>query len=414
MTEPDSYTAQQAADPRTPAQELADIAALRPDLRPAVASNPSAYPALLEWLGGLGEPAVDAALRARSAAPPTSPPTAGHPATQPHGGPPHGGPPHQPGAPTPFGAPSGAPVPFGAPPYGAPPQGAVNPYASGPTQPYAGTPVQPYGGTPGQPYGGTPGQPYGGAPGQPYGGTPPRSGSKKVLWIVLGVLGGLLVLGIVAAILVGRFIAENADEIIDTVSLTALHEACAVEDWQACDDLYRQAPPGSDEETFGDTCGDRVEAGSGVTCVDRFGTGTGTGSDLDGGSGGDAGLVDTRNDYGDDPELDALWDACAAGDGVACDDLYAEAPFGSAYEEFGSTCGGTTDGSSFCDAASGIQEGNTYGDNPMLDSLWDACAAGDDQACDDLFDTSPLGSEYEDFGNTCGGRGDGSSYCVEP
>ena len=44
--------------------------------------------------------------------------------------------------------------------------------------------------------------------------------------------------------------------------------------------------------------------------------------------------------YGDDPELDALYDACAAGDGDACDDLYYQSPFGSEYEEFGNTCGG--------------------------------------------------------------------------
>lgn len=43
--------------------------------------------------------------------------------------------------------------------------------------------------------------------------------------------------------------------------------------------------------------------------------------------------------YGDDPELDALWDACAAGQGKACDDLYHAAPVDSEYERFGYTCG---------------------------------------------------------------------------
>ncbi len=46
-----------------------------------------------------------------------------------------------------------------------------------------------------------------------------------------------------------------------------------------------------------------------------------------------------------------------------------------------------------------------YGDDAELDALYDACAAGDGQACDDLYYQSPFGSEYEDFGNTCGGRG---------
>ena len=50
-----------------------------------------------------------------------------------------------------------------------------------------------------------------------------------------------------------------------------------------------------------------------------------------------AGQPDT---YGDDPTLDALWDACEAGDGQACDDLYFQSPIDSAYEEFGDTCGG--------------------------------------------------------------------------
>jgi hypothetical protein len=59
-------------------------------------------------------------------------------------------------------------------------------------------------------------------------------------------------------------------------------------------------------------------------------------------------------------------------------------------------------------------QGDEYGDNPTLDRLWDACAAGDGAACDDLYFRSPFGSEYEDFGNTCGGRYEsyaGITYC---
>ena len=44
--------------------------------------------------------------------------------------------------------------------------------------------------------------------------------------------------------------------------------------------------------------------------------------------------------YGSDAGLDALWDGCLAGDGAACDDLYFQAPIGSEYEEYGDTCGG--------------------------------------------------------------------------
>ncbi|WP_194949853.1 hypothetical protein [Actinomyces trachealis] len=56
-----------AQDPRTPLTTLHSLAQNYPGLRPAIALNPSTYPALLEWLGALGDPAVDAALNARSA-----------------------------------------------------------------------------------------------------------------------------------------------------------------------------------------------------------------------------------------------------------------------------------------------------------------------------------------------------------
>ena len=59
--------------------------------------------------------------------------------------------------------------------------------------------------------------------------------------------------------------------------------------------------------------------------------------DTDLGDADTAGL--TAGGYGDDPALDALWDACAAGDGQACDDLYWSSAVDSAYEAFGNTCG---------------------------------------------------------------------------
>ena len=49
-----------------------------------------------------------------------------------------------------------------------------------------------------------------------------------------------------------------------------------------------------------------------------------------------------------------------------------------------------------------------YGDDASLDALWDECEAGDAGSCDDLFWSSPLGSTYEAFGMTCGGRFEGS------
>ena len=121
---------------------------------------------------------------------------------------------------------------------------------------------------------------------------------------------------------------------------------------------------------------------------------------------------DEDGNYGDDPYLDSLYDQCADGDNQACDDLFLESPGGSEYEAFGIDCGGRWGLEErrtllqVCEA-SNSDEGGNYGDDPYLDSLYDQCANGDDEACDDLFWTSPYafaGSEYVDFALACGGR----------
>lgn len=65
----------------------------------------------------------------------------------------------------------------------------------------------------------------------------------------------------------------------------------------------------------------------------------------------------------------------------------------------------------------GLEPGETYGDNPTLDVLWDACSDGDGAACDTLYQISEIGSEYERFGGTCGDRYatvfDAPLYCAE-
>lgn len=43
-------------------------------------------------------------------------------------------------------------------------------------------------------------------------------------------------------------------------------------------------------------------------------------------------VVDGPDKYGDDPELDALWDLCDDADYEACEDLYWTSPLGSQYE----------------------------------------------------------------------------------
>ncbi len=63
--------------------------------------------------------------------------------------------------------------------------------------------------------------------------------------------------------------------------------------------------------------------------------------DFDSVDGGNYEYSDTGSaDYGDDAELDALWNSCEAGDGTACDDLYILSEGGTSYEEFGGSCGG--------------------------------------------------------------------------
>ncbi|MGW6377306.1 DUF5336 domain-containing protein [Rhodococcus sp. NPDC055112] len=59
------YTQALALDPYTPLQTLGHIAQSDAALRPYVAANPSTYPDLLDWLAELGDPEVDAALKAR-------------------------------------------------------------------------------------------------------------------------------------------------------------------------------------------------------------------------------------------------------------------------------------------------------------------------------------------------------------
>lgn len=65
MSAPEDYTEAQASDPATEPAVLGEIATHRPDLRPAVAGNPTAYPDLLAWLANLNDPAVNEALAVR-------------------------------------------------------------------------------------------------------------------------------------------------------------------------------------------------------------------------------------------------------------------------------------------------------------------------------------------------------------
>ncbi len=55
-------------------------------------------------------------------------------------------------------------------------------------------------------------------------------------------------------------------------TLDALAQSCYDGDLTACDDLYRDADPGTSYRNYGDTCAGRQEAGSGIWCIDAFGS----------------------------------------------------------------------------------------------------------------------------------------------
>ncbi|MDQ2650292.1 MAG: hypothetical protein M3Z03_12160, partial [Actinomycetota bacterium] len=133
--------------------------------------------------------------------------------------------------------------------------------------------------------------------------------------------------------------------------------------------------------------------------------------------------------YGDDAALDKLHDACKGGDMPACDRLYRDSGFGTAYEAFGDTCGDRNRSQGYCTdlypATGGttpsraVSDGladttaNTYGDDPDLDRFWDDCYAGAMTACDSLYLSAPSGTDYEVYGATCGGRNEVQGYCSE-
>ncbi len=93
----------------------------------------------------------------------------------------------------------------------------------------------------------------------------------------------------------------------------------------ACDslfDLELYLPVGGEYTNFGATCGDQVEID--VYCVEYFET-------------------SIPISYGEDPNLDALYDECSQGNGDACDLLYL-ASWGSEddeYFQFAATCANT-------------------------------------------------------------------------
>lgn len=107
-----------------------------------------------------------------------------------------------------------------------------------------------------------------------------------------------------------------------------------------------------------------------------------------------------------DGPLGELRSLCAAGEYEMCDILFQASDFESDLETFADTCGGRVEPSgAFC--------ADEFGLEFDLDELQASCGTGDMVACDLLYVYSPFGSEYEAFGEDCGGLGEGDNRtCV--
>lgn len=166
----------------------------------------------------------------------------------------------------------------------------------------------------------------------------------------------------------------------DNAELDALWERCQTDDYAACDELYFSSF--NVYELFSVTCGGTVPFRAfSTTCDDKHNG--------------------TAQAYGDDGFLDSLYDSCADGDAYSCDQLFGSSPIGSAYEAFARTCGDIREADDTPCELSETAEPFSYGDDPAFDALWDACSIGDAVACDDLYFESPFGSAYEAFGENC-------------
>ena len=169
----------------------------------------------------------------------------------------------------------------------------------------------------------------------------------------------------------------------DDPALDQLYSDCGVGDGQACRDLYFSAY--GEYELWGQTCGASIPLRQAfvVDCASKFSS--------------------EATVYGDDFVLDTLWDDCEAGDQDACDGLFAAAPFGSEYETFGGSCAGARPDSDYSRPCGFVASGEPFGhgDDPSFDMLWNMCAGGDGVSCDDLFFQTPIGSAYEAFGRVC-------------
>jgi len=72
----------------------------------------------------------------------------------------------------------------------------------------------------------------------------------------------------------GEILACLSDEALDSIkdpTIDLLSDQCQRGNNQACDELYRSAPEGSEASSFGMTCANRLPEGTGFTCFDDLG-----------------------------------------------------------------------------------------------------------------------------------------------
>lgn len=136
----------------------------------------------------------------------------------------------------------------------------------------------------------------------------------------------------------------------------ALANECFDGNLESCDQLFVDTPAGSDLEAYAQTCGGRIdEQDASPFCAARF---------------EEPGPAQQPGELGDDASFDSLADDCFGGDFGACDDLYLQTPVDSAYEAYGSTCGGRleNDSDGRCDEILGGATGAEAGDNTTTTS----------------------------------------------
>lgn len=196
----------------------------------------------------------------------------------------------------------------------------------------------------------------------------------------------------------------------DSPVLARLARACADEGgFEACDELYRASSAHSQYESYGTTCGYRIEDTRPNACVGLVGIPVGR----------------PPSDLGNDDERNALTEECFAARLQSCDLLFARSNRGSTYREYAQSCGGRLEEpvarvDPECDLrfndpvkATRVSPPDRLGESPSLDALAGACAAGSMASCDELFETSPVSSDYEAYGATCGGRFDSRRYDLQ-